>query len=294
MKENAYNTANCSADFRIPVGYKDQIGLGLNFTGDKAGSSDFKQTIGKMSFSYLKPLGGNRYKSHYLSLGSGIGFNQRSVSVTEMRRLSQIDDNGTFNPNALPSDMANINTNFQFFDMNVGLLWFTDMPKYYNFYGGFAVEHLNRPDVSFSNNVISRIHPRITLHGGGEFFLADKRWAILPNAIAMKQGASFEVNLGTALRHTLSFKGFDEYKAIQAGTWLRLSSKINKKEKNSILADAIILYTRFDYADWSFGFSYDTNVSSLRRASALNGTMEISIVRTLGKRWGTMLQCPRF
>ncbi len=294
LGSDAYNTANFSTDFRLPIGYKDQMGFGLNLTGDEAGSSNFKQTIGKISFSYLKSLGGNRYKTHYLAFGSGLGFNQRSVSSNELRRLSQIDDRGIYNSSIQSNEMGDLNSNFKFFDLNIGLMWYTNMPKYYNFYAGFAIDHLNRPNVSFLKSNPTRIHSKWTLHGGGEIFLADKRWALLPNAIAMKQGASFELNLGTALRHTFSIKGFDEYKAIQAGAWLRLSQKVSMTEKRSVLADAIILYTRFDYADWSIGFSYDANISSLRRANAMNGTFELSIARTFGKGWNTVVSCPRF
>ncbi|MCB0558922.1 MAG: PorP/SprF family type IX secretion system membrane protein [Lewinellaceae bacterium] len=46
--------------------------------------------------------------------------------------------------------------------------------------------------------------------------------------------------------------------------------------------DAITPYMRVDYGDWSFGLSYDVNVSPLATVSRLNGAVELSVQANIG------------
>ena len=63
----------------------------------------------------------------------------------------------------------------------------------------------------------------------------------------------------------------------------------------AIATDATIITTRFDFVGFSFGVSYDINVSSLTDASGGNGGPEISLVYTTqySKKIKT-IDCPRF
>jgi hypothetical protein len=150
------------------------------------------------------------------------------------------------------------------------------------------MHHINRPNISFVGNT-AKMLPRYTLNFGGEYFVQGKKWALLPNVVGMRQGKSIEVTGGVALRKTLQWaKSEDGYKAFQAGVWLRASNKLER----SVLADAAILFARFDYRQYTFGISYDSNISSLRAANAFNGSYEFAIHYTFQNVFRNKVPCP--
>ena len=63
-------------------------------------------------------------------------------------------------------------------------------------------------------------------------------------------------------KHSTSVLGYGFLNQIQSG----------------VLTDAVILQTRFDYNQFSLGFSYDVNVSPLKPASNNNGAFEFALV----------------
>jgi hypothetical protein len=80
------------------------------------------------------------------------------------------------------------------------------------------------------------------------------------------------------------------YEDFVVGTWIRLANKIDK----GILADALILSTRFDYDNYGFGFSYDLNISSLNNATNYNGAFEFSGIYNICGPERRGVYCPRF
>ena len=108
----------------------------------------------------------------------------------------------------------------------------------------------------------------------------------------MKQGPSFQVNSGTSLKFLLgSGRGnFSNYQAVHFGLWARISNK----EESGILTDAIILSTRFDYNEFTLGFSYDVNVSDLRPASNNNGAFEFALAYKFCGEQRRGVYCPNF
>ncbi len=271
LRSQAYNSYSAAMDLRFPMsnGY---IGVGTSLLGDKAGTSEFQKNNAKMSLSYAKIFRGNRKKYHSLIAGFEGGLTSMSLNVDGLRFLQQFNKSDVYDSNLAAPIFQNEYRNLNFGDVSAGLVWTTVMAQYYSFYIGGAIHHVNRPNVSFAN--VKRLLPRYTLNFGGEYYLGDKRWALLPNIIGMKQGKSIELNSGLALRRTLQLeKGERPYKAFQVGAWIRLNNKL----ENSILADAFIFYTRFDFDRYTIGFSYDTNTSSLRLAHVLNGSFELAV-----------------
>ncbi|MEZ4948219.1 MAG: type IX secretion system membrane protein PorP/SprF [Saprospiraceae bacterium] len=142
--------------------------------------------------------------------------------------------------------------------------------------------------MSFQDQVEDQIYSRFTVHAGGEFGISDKV-GLVPGVITMLQGPSLEVNAGTSLRVTL-LKSRYEYQAVQFGAWTRLSNRL----EDGIHSDALILSTRFDYNDFSIGFSYDLNISELRPASNSNGGFEFALVYKICGPEKRNVYCPNF
>lgn len=286
LRANAFKTYSASYDQRIAVGRYDFFGIGGSFWGDKAGESEFSTLQGKLSASYSKKMGGYRSKAHYLVFGAEVGVTQRSVDFQKLRWGNQAD-NGQFNPDLNPDEVFN-NNNLIFADISAGVLWFTVLDKNSNLYIGGAYHHLNRADQSFNNQSFEALYSKFTLHAGGEFLMTSKL-GLVPGVVTLFQGPSFELNTGTSLKFLLG-NSRTNYQAFQLGAWMRISNHFAQ----SVTADAFILSTKFDYNDFSFGFSYDVNVSSLKAASNSQGAFEFAMTYKICGPENRSVYCPNF
>ncbi|MFT5168757.1 MAG: type IX secretion system PorP/SprF family membrane protein [Saprospiraceae bacterium] len=286
LNSNAYNTYSVSYDQRIPVGRYDFFGIGGTFWGDKAGELDFGTLQARLSFAYSKKMGGYRSKAHYLVFGADAGVSQRSIDFLNAQYGNQNRD-GVFD-GSMASGEAFENTNFLFADVSAGLLWFTVFDEDNNLYLGGAYSHLTNANQSFSDSAFVALYSKFTAHAGGEFMMTSKV-GLVPGVIALVQGPSFELNTGASLKFLLGGNK-RQYQAFQVGAWMRLSNHFTK----TTTADAFILSTRFDYNDFSLGFSYDINVSSLRPASNANGAFEFALVYKICGPQKRNVYCPNF
>ncbi len=123
LGKGSYNTYAVSYDQKMPVGRYDNFGFGANLWSDVAGSLDFQTLSLKISGSYARRVGGDRRKSHYLVLGAEAGGAQRSIDYTNAQWPVQVE-NGEFAP-GIGSGEVNLQDNFLFGDIGVGLLWFS-------------------------------------------------------------------------------------------------------------------------------------------------------------------------
>ena len=291
LKSNAYSTYSASYDQKIPVGRYDYFGIGGTFWGDRAGESQFATMTGKISGSYSKRMGGGRKEAHYLVVGAEAGLAQRSVDFIKLRWGTQHDGLGGYDPSLPSFEDAFDQDNYLFADLSAGILWFSVFDEDNNFYIGGAYNHLNRANQSFESGVEDFLYSRFTLHAGGEFAIT-KKVGLVPGIITMFQGPSFQVNSGTALKFTIGSGkgGFSNYQAFQIGTWVRVSNKV----ETGVLTDAVILSTRFDYNQFSLGFSYDVNVSALKPASSNNGAFEFALIYKFCNNERRGVYCPNF
>ncbi|MEK7254278.1 MAG: PorP/SprF family type IX secretion system membrane protein, partial [Bacteroidota bacterium] len=288
---NAYSTYSVSYDQKIPVGRYDYFGIGGTLWGDKAGELNFATVTGKLSGSYSKRMGGGRKESHYLVVGAEAGLSQRSLDFTLAKWGTQHDGQGGYDPDAPSYENGNFDDfEFLFADLAAGLLWFSVWDEN-NLYVGGSFHHLNRADQSFNSKNNDYIYSRFTAHVGGEFEVTP-RVGLVPGIIVMKQGPSFQLNSGTSLKFTLGHgKGrFSNYQAFHVGTWVRISNKI----ESGVLTDAVILQTRFDYNQFTLGFSYDVNVSALKPASSNNGAFEFALQYKFCNNERRGVYCPNF
>ncbi|MBK8557159.1 MAG: PorP/SprF family type IX secretion system membrane protein [Lewinellaceae bacterium] len=286
LKQNAFNTYSVAYDQKLPVGRYDYFGLGGTLWGDKAGQLDFSTLQARLSGSYAKKMGGYRRKAHYLVVGADAGVSQRNINQANAQWPSQ-NDNGTFN-STLTGDVIN-DPNFLYMDVSAGLLWFSVFDEYNNFYFGGAFSHLNRANVSFDrNNVNIPLYSKFTFHAGGEFTVGQKV-SMLPGVVTFFQGPSFQVNAGNSFKFLLgNSRRYNQ--AFQLGLWARIA---NKKDQGKLM-DAMIVSTRFDYEQFTIGFSYDINTSSLSRATNGNGSFEFSLLYKICGPEKRGVYCPNF
>ncbi len=288
LKSNAYNTYSVSYDMRVPVGRYDNFGWGVSFWGDRAGESDFSTLEGRVSLAYSKRMMGYRKKSSYLSAGLEAGLAQRSINFLNLRYGTQ-NDNGQFNGDLPHFENFSLD-NFLFADLGAGLLWYSVFDEETNFYIGGVFSHLNRADQSFEgdDDQFVPLYNKITAHAGGEFMFS-RRLGMVPGLVVFLQGPSMQINGGTSFKFKLG-QGRRNYQAFHLGAWARISNTY----KPGIHADALILQTRFDYNEFTIGFSYDMNISSLVPASNSNGSYELSLVYKICNSDKRGVFCPDF
>lgn len=289
LGSNAFRTYNVSYDQRIPVGRYDYFGIGGTFWGDRAGEANFATTTGKLSASYSKKMGGNRKFGNYLVVGAEGGVAQRSLDFLALRWGTQHDGLGGFDPTAESGENGFDRDQFLFADMAAGLLWFMVFDENNSFYIGGAFHHLNRADQSFSSEAQDLLYSRYTVHAGGEFMLGN-RFGLVPGVIVMSQGPSFQVNAGTSLKFLLNGGRNSSTQAFQVGLWSRVSNQV----ESGVLNDALILSTRFDYDNFTLGFSYDLNVSPLQDATNNNGGFELALQYKICGQQRRGVYCPTF
>ncbi|MFZ1704062.1 MAG: PorP/SprF family type IX secretion system membrane protein [Saprospiraceae bacterium] len=294
LKANAYNTYSASYDQKIAVGREDYFGIGGSIWGDVAGASRFGTTQGRLSLSYSKKMAGYRKKASYLVIGADAALTQRSISEEDLRWPSQIAD-----PSAAGESIAN--QQFLYGDLAAGLLWFSVIDDYTNWYVGAAIHHLNRPNVSFFRSAgaseTAELSSRFTIHAGLQYPL-QKRISILPFGVYMAQGPHREVNAGANLRFAMGPSRLTN-QSWEIGTWYRVGLKTtgfnaDGTENTSLHSDALILSTRFNYENFGIGFSYDINVSGLRKANPFNGAFEFSLIYNICGPESRGVYCPRF
>lgn len=287
LRSNAYNTYNFSYDQRVPVGRRDYLGVGANFYGDVAGSANFSTLKFNGSISYSKQMSGGRNSGHYLVAGADVGIGQRGLDFNLLQWGTQHDGNGGHDPTR-PSYENFDRSTFYYPDLTAGLLWFSVFDENNNLYIGGAFAHINRANVSFSKQAQKEfMYSRFTIHAGGEFALT-RKFSLAPGIVTFFQGPSLEINGGTSYKFNLGNNRL--YQAFLVGTWVRLANKLDQ----GILADAVILSTRFEYDRFGIGFSYDLNVSSLQNASNNQGGFELAAFYKICNPDRRGVYCPSF
>jgi len=287
LAANAYNTYSVSYDQKIPVGREDYFGIGGTLWGDVAGESRFGTTSGRISFSYSKKMGGYRKKASYLVLGADAGLAQRSISDGDLRWPTQITAAG-FDPRINPNEPGFTDLNFIYPDLSAGLLWFSVIDNYTNWYVGAAIAHLNRPNVSFLGDTPVNLYSRYTVHAGLQMPIA-RKVSLLPFGVYMAQGPHRTLNAGTNVRFAMG-PSRTSNQSFELGAWYRLGNKV----PSGLHSDAVIISTRFNYEEFGIGFSYDMNISGLRQASPANGAFEFSLVYNICGPESRGVYCPRF
>jgi type IX secretion system PorP/SprF family membrane protein len=288
LRSNSYQTYSFSYDQRIPVGRNDYFGVGGSLWRDQAGQLNFAQTQANISGSYSKQMAGDRTKQSYLVVGTRIGVQQTGLDYANARWGTQHDANGGWNQ-AAPSLETNLNRdNIIFADMSAGLLWFTTNRNGNNFYIGAAYDHLNRANVSFNKDKKDPLYSKFTVHTGGEIGVNEK-FALVPNIVWQSQGKAMQLNPGVSAKFILSkYRG--EEQSFQIGAWGRIANRL----ESGMHLDATILTARFDYNQYTIGFSYDITSSSLRRAGAAVGTYEFALLYNICGNERRKVYCPRF
>ncbi|MEM1318682.1 MAG: PorP/SprF family type IX secretion system membrane protein [Bacteroidota bacterium] len=280
-----YQTVTASADARLmQLGRNDIVAGGIQLYSDKAGDLDFTTRSASVMGSVLKSL--SPFGNSFLSAGISLGFVGNSVNYSNIVAF----DNE-------PAIANGANDRTGYLDVSAGLSYFYSFDRDNSFHLGAAVQHLNKPNVSFFsdgplNHGLS-LYRKLVIHGGGDFRLSGKTF-MKPTFIFLDQGPHREMTMGTFMKYkTLKYDNQNKGTAIYVGAWLRWYH-VN----NVTGTDAIIAAVRMDYKSTFITFSFDLNISTLTDVSYGRGGPELSIVKILDykrtNRRSIKVQCPDF
>jgi type IX secretion system PorP/SprF family membrane protein len=264
--DNAFKTLSTSFEYRKHVGKVDFMGYGLGVWQDKA--AGITATQAKFSLSYARQLAGDNNVQHFLVGGGDVSFMQRRLDFSDRRWVGQYDDNGGYDPNRLapPFEFQN-RANY---DASVGIAWYS-LLKHNNYLAaGLSAQHLNRADFSLNKRTVAgNLYTRYSAHFDSEIHLK-QRISVQPSVLFMVQGPSLELTPGASIKFRFRDQLYEDA-SFRIGGWLRL---VNYLEAG-IAPDAFIAFARLDWRRFSFGFSYDFNVSGLRASNPANNAIEL-------------------
>jgi type IX secretion system PorP/SprF family membrane protein len=276
-----YKTMSAFGDMQVMKNRFENgwLGVGGVILKDVAGSGNLTSTKIYGSVAYHQMLG----YSSLLSLGFNVGYANKQINTTNLKFPDQFD--GKFFDNKLPTGVSLSRNNIGYLDMQTGMnyAYFPTEKIYVN--AGFSAHHVNRPRESFFESDLGETDNRLPIRYIGFLngsFMANEQLIINPNIYFTTQAKSYEVVGGLNAHYNLSGDG--EYILI-GGIYYRFK-------------DAAIPMIGLGYKDFTFSFTYDATVSSLKNYNSTRGAFEFSLIKQgiFGQYNGDRRQsiCPSF
>ena len=257
-----YKTMSAFGDVQVRRNNSENgwLGLGGMILRDVAGSGNLTSTKVFGSVAYHQTLG----YSSLLSLGFNAGWANKQINASNLKFPDQFD--GNFFDNKLPTGAILDRNNISYLDLHVGMnyAYFPTTSVYVN--AGFSAQHVNRPNESFFMNQgeksASQVPVRYTGFLNGSFKL-NESWIINPNIYYSRQTSLFEAVGGINAMYNLSGEG--DY-VLMGGIYYRHK-------------EALIPMIGLGLKDYTFAFTYDATISSLKTFNGTRGAFEFSLIK---------------
>jgi len=241
-------------------------GWGASFLNDVAGpNKEFKTQSISLSGAYNFHL--TRFGNNILSVGLQAGAMQQKVDYDQLEWSTQYSPGMGFDSNLAGES----GLNDQVFSpvLNAGIMWYYTTRGRLSFrstsvFSGLSASNIIRPN-SFVDDAKAVPVILYKFHGGLST-LWKAKYELSPNYLVQYQNQNWQVNMGAYMSYYIHPPHLHDSKStkVMVGVWYRLQ-------------DAFILSTGFSNKNWNFGFSYDTNVSSLGRNFGYASAYELSL-----------------
>ena len=286
LGDNSFKTTSANFEYRDNTKSHDFWGYGIALWSDQAGA--LRHTQVQLNIAYSKQLAGNDGLQHTLSAGFDIGLMQRIIDVTDRRWLSQYNGDGGFDPN-LPGSTLDI-YNRTLPDFGLGLAWHTTFKNNSFISVALAAQHLNKPDISHDKNAIfGNLYQRYVLLLDNEIKIS-RRTHWVSGIIVQKQGPSLEFLPQTGLKTVVINDAFNNISLQLCGA-LRAVNRLDAGQS----LNAVVVLLRMDWNKFSFGFSYDVNLSTLRQTVNNNAIEVVMAYRIPREKYiGKLTVNPRY
>jgi len=242
------------------------LGVGLQVLRDQSGDANYKSLSAGLNLSGIIKIN----SESKLSVGIMGGYGQRGIDPSDLRWESQYSG-GVFN-DQFSSNENFTSTNFNYFDAGAGIAYSFGKNQSYitandGVKGSFGISafHFGLPVHSFQGSD-EKLNSRYMVHGSFEFGEHNTNLTFIPSFYAALQGKQKEILIGNTFRYLLQegshYTGFVQSTSLGLGVHYRWM-------------DAVVANIQLDYANYSFGFSYDFNISKLSAVSYGRGAFEL-------------------
>ncbi len=276
-----YTTIAASFDARINENKRQKKGIfavGVNFYNDQAGDARISSTNANVNLAYHLIL------DEKSKLGAGIygGFGQRSISPGAGKWGSQFNGNA-YDP-ALSSGESFLSDRFSYLDVGAGAVYtYKNSERYMTSNNqrdiniGVAMYHLSKPDYSFLSANDERLYMRLSVFANAVIGIENTKMSIMPGIYYQRQKTAQELMFGTYFRYMIQEES--RITGYNKGAFLSIGAFYRNK-------DALVAKMMFEFSDYSAGFAYDVNVSSLINVSKTRGGFELFLRYNLTKGFG--------
>ena len=239
-------------------------GIGLSFYNDRAGGLNFNTTGANINAAYNLHLS----SLHMLTFGTQLGFVQKSINTSNLQWGQQYDPILGYNASTVVTDQ--IANKVTYPDISSGVIYSFNSAKNYSQkgisgYAGLSMYHMNMPNESLVNGLVSKLPSLYKLNMGFEVH-ASAKVNIAPSALFVLQNNVRQINTGLYVTYNIVGPPPKDFAPtyLILGTWYRLQ-------------DSFIFSAGFGNDFYTIGLSYDLNNSTLRYTTQGRGAYEISL-----------------
>ena len=252
-----FRTLAVNYDTKIITQGNNKIGGGILLAQDQAGDAN----LGWSQIGLRIAAAHQINQQQLLSVGFGVDMVQRKFDLSGLKFFNQWNGDN-YDPN-LPSKEDVKNSSKLKPSVSTGLNW--HFQKAANsrtaIDAGLGLAHLNKPEVHFHNNLPFNLPVRWNLYGISCIQNTEKvDFIVLGHAQRMSK--SIEIVAGGGARYWLSD---------QTAVSTTLAHRVG---------DAIIPAFRIQQNQWTFGLSYDINISAFKVATNRRGGFEMVLIYT--------------
>lgn len=259
-----------SFDMRVGSGQQDQggLGIGVYFINDRAGDPAFTTNQFNTALAYTLPLDDRST----LAAGLSLAFDQRGVSLGGGQWASQY--NGTHHDPSMASGEAFADDRMSVLHAGIGMVYTLSNPKGSRNAGNFNLKigasahqlgHIDIVDATYLDHEFSERYAGFAIL---ETDLGSGGFGIEPALYYFRQGQFDLLMLG----------GYIRYAIIEGSTFSQRAKPLYAALGGfSRVGDAVVVAAKVDWAEFTFGFSYDFSVSELTAVMPRMGAWEVGI-----------------
>lgn len=255
------------------------IGLGFMAVRDQAG-------VGGLSYTSFNALASYQYRISDNLVGRGgisYGVGVRAADVNQYLFSDEIITGG--------ATTANIDQRRSYGVFHAGFLVYNE-----HFWGGFAMNNLNRPNESLVISQESRTPTEWSFHGGYKFTLEESKTGEVVKSII----ATTQYKLSSKFDQW-DIGGYYVSRNNAIGVWYRGLPGVKRYQPGYPNNDALVLMYALQIKAMRVGFSYDLTISQLQVKESY-GAYEFSLVyewanrkrKKKKRRKAFIVPCPRF
>lgn len=259
-----YRTFGAGGDMADAFGVKG-LGVGTWLYNDRAGDSRLNTFHFDLGASWTQRWGGGGM--HSLTGGVQTGLSAIHIDYGDLAFDNQY--NGFYYDPSLPTGEGFARDALTRFDLHAGALYRYHPAPRELVQVGLGLFNLTRPRIGFFNTEGEPLDGRTTFSVLTQFPVSE-RVDVMPMFQYMAQGPFRELDIGGNVRYILTDR-YGVLRALQGGVFWRAE-------------DAGYVYAGFERDDWTFGMSYDINLSDLVPASRNRGGIEFTVLRIIRKR----------